>query len=222
MNPIHIFLEFFRQSLTLVHNDYYGLHWWNESMLNAVIGQTDTEQRRVLQQYLDRYGERVFCYELYHQIRTLMDGHSRIHPETFRDLKLHGELKKDYIGQIAQDYYQAQALDSEYIPDFLLHTPGNFDNQHLIIEIKSNPKLSFSGMTNDLQKIQQFIDRYNYERGVFLTINTNPERVANFLALDATKSWFRDNIRTPDRIHIMCKKKNDVDLYERTIDQLQT
>jgi len=222
MNPIQIFLDFFRQALTLVHNDYYGLHWRNESMLNAVLGQAETEQRQVLQKYLDRYGERVFCYELYHQIRTLMDDHSRNHPDTFRNLNLQSELKKDYIGQIVKEFYGVQALDSEYIPDFLLHTPGNFENQHLIIEVKSNPKLTFSGMTDDLLKIQQFINRYQYERGTFLTININPNKISRILLEQESKDWFRQHINTPERIHIMCKKKNDVALYETTIDQLLT
>jgi hypothetical protein len=220
MDTIQIFLDFFRHALTRVNNDYYGLNWWNESMLNAVIGPEQNEQRTILQEYLERYGERVFCYELYHQVRTLMDEHAQNHPHTFRNIKLQSELKKDYIGQIVADYFGVQALDSEYIPDFLLHSPGNFDNQHLIIEVKSNPKLAFSGMTDDLLKIQQFINRYQYEKGVFLTINTNPKRISSTLVLDTTKDWFRHNINTPDKIHIMCKKKNDVDLYEQTIEQI--
>ena len=220
MNPIEIFLDCFRRALEHVHNDYYGLHWWNESMLNAVMGSVDNEERAVIQNYLDRYGERVFCYELYHQVRSLMENHSIEFPETFQHVKLQSELKKDYINEIVQNFYGVAALDREYIPDFLLHTPGNFQNQHLIIEVKSNPNISFAGMIDDLLKIQQFISRYQYQRGIFLTVNTNPNRIRNILNQENNRLWLRQNINDPNRIHILCKKKNDVDLYETTISEI--
>jgi len=220
MNPIEVFIEFLRQALIKVDNDYYGLHWWNDSMLNATMGEVETKQRKAVKELLDRYGERVFCYELYHQIRVLMDNHHLHNPRTFENVKLQSELKKDYIGQIVQEYFNVEALDSEYIPDFLLHTLGNFDNQFLIIEVKSNPQLSFSGMKDDLLKIQQFITRYHYKKGVFLTINTNPDRIKNALEVEANKDWLRMNIANPERITVMCKKKNDVPLYETSISAL--
>ena len=220
MEAIEIFQDYLRKALTMVHNDYYGLHHWNEPMLNAVMGDTNSENKAVIQEYLDRYGERVFCYELYHQIRTLMDEHSKTNPETFKDLRLQSELKKDYINEIVQAHYGVQALDSEYIPDFLLHTPGNFDKQYLILEVKSNPKISFSGMIDDLKKIQQFISRYRYERGIFLTINTNPKRILNTLKSENSITWLKKIIQTPNQIHIMCKEKNDVELLELKISDL--
>ncbi len=219
-HSISIFLELFRKGLTLVDNDYFGLHWWNESMLNEHLSQDETEDRKVLTDYLDRYGERVFCYELYHQVRTLMDCHTKICPETFKELRLQSELKKEHIDEIVAKYFSVKDLDSEYIPDFLLHTPKNFDRQGLIIEVKTNPKLTFSGMKDDLLKIQQFISSYSFDSGIFLTINTNPKKISNIINEKDSKDWLRQNITTPSKITIMCKKKNDVELLELTIEQI--
>jgi hypothetical protein len=220
MERIDIFIQFIREALCEVDNCYYGLNWWNDSMLNHHQVPENAPERQVLQDYLDRYGERVFCYELYHQLRKKMENHSQHNPNTFQNILLESELKKEFIGKIVEDYYNITALDAEYFPDFLLHTPNNFDNQDIIVEVKSNPKLGFSGMKEDLIKIQQFISKYGYSRGVFLSVNTNPERIGRGLMEPQNIDWLRQNIQTPNIISIFCKKKNDVDLLETTIQEL--
>jgi hypothetical protein len=220
MNPIDIFLSLLRQALIRVDNHYYGMNYWNNSMLNYYGVEENSPERQILKNYLDRYGERVFCYELYHQLRVLMSEDQ--HNLDFENVVLQAELKKENIGEIAHVFEAIgiQALDSEYIPDFLLHSPGDFDRQYLITEVKSNPQLTFSGIKDDLLKIQQFITRYSYQRGVFLTINTNPTRIINSLKDLENREWISNNIKNPELIHFMCKKKNDVDLFECTLNNL--
>jgi hypothetical protein len=220
MEAIEIFIEFLRLALTRVHNDYYGLHWWNESMLNSAMSSENSKDKEILKDFLDRYDERVFCYELYHQIRVQMEEFSKNKPELFRHIKLQCELKKDFIHEIVENYFKVKRLDAEYIPDFLLHTPGNFTNQHLIVEVKSNPQLSFNSIQKDLLKIQEFINRYNYQLGIFLTVNTNPSRMINILKDENHRKWLTENINTPERVLFMCKKKNDVELFECQLNNL--
>ena len=215
---IDAFLELLRNALCNVEDIYYGRHSWNESMLNYYKDhfKISDDDFAVLKEYLDGYGERVFCYELYHQTRKLMEND----PERFKKVRLQSELEKQQIGKVVEDYFKVKKLDKEFMPDFLLHTPLSFENQYLIIEVKSNADISFSGIKPDLEKIQQFISRYNYERGVFLTINTNPNRMIRMLGDEGNQTWIKNNIANPNLINFMCKKKNDVELFECTLDKL--
>jgi hypothetical protein len=179
--------------------------------------------RRALQKYLSRYGERVFCYELYHQIRLLMDDHYAESPPAggYPTIVLQAELKKDQIGDII-DYFPHinESLEREYIPDFLLHSPGNFRHQKLVIEVKSDPELSFSQIRNDLSKIQQFITRYLYRMGLFIAINVQFEKLLGMVTKAENRQWIEESLPNRRRILIMCKERRGSDLLEFALDQI--
>ena len=218
MDPIQLFLKHFRQALSMVDNDYYRFIQSNNNLISKAIGTRKDKKAKIIAANIDRHAERVFCYELYYQIRYLMDQQRIKFSETFPQLKLQSELKKELIYDIVED--DIKALDKEYIPDFLLHTPGNFKNQLLIIEVKSKPDLSFSGMKGDLLKIQQFINNYQYKKGIFLTINTNPKKIETSLKHNNNKSWLQKNINTRDKIIIMYKESNDIGIFEQSIEEI--
>jgi len=220
LDPIQIFLEFLRQALKGVNIDYYSRYLHNEGLLNNFLVGEHQDVKDAVSEYFHRHGERVFCYELYHQIRQLMELHIQKNPDSFQGVLLESELKKELIQELLMKYFNVEPLDKEYIPDFILHTPGNFDTQYLIVEVKTNPNLSFSGMTGDLLKIQEFITKYRYEKGLFLTINTDPVRISEILQVGNNKTWLSENILTPDRVIIMCKQNNNIDLFERSIQQV--
>lgn len=54
-----------------IHPLYYGLHYWDST--NYYLDGLEKTKRLLLQPYLERYHERVFCYELYYKLRVLME-----------------------------------------------------------------------------------------------------------------------------------------------------
>ncbi len=170
-------------------------------------------RRPELEEFLSRFGERYFCYELYHRIRSQIEKFLESIPEDERNktIVFQGELKKENIRNMLDLFPDIVALQKEYIPDFLLHSPGNFDHQELVIEVKSNPSISTGEVKNDLLKIQEFITRYRYRLGVFLTVNSDSNRVINMLRDFENTNWLRQNLTDRNRIFVIQKESQDSD-----------
>jgi len=99
-----------------------------------------------------QYRERVFCYELYHQMRQIQD-------DFCKSLIINGELdKRSYSGF------------NNKVPDFLFHVPGNNDNNEAIFEVK-NTLENKDEIINDFKKIDKFINEHGYKIGIFLLYN---------------------------------------------------
>ncbi|TBH28215.1 methionyl-tRNA formyltransferase-like protein [Rhizobium leguminosarum] len=96
--------------------------------------------------------ERVYCYELYHQMRTRW-------PET--NLVLTGEIPKRGHEVIMQ------SIGSAVVPDFLIHEPGNMDHNHAILEVKSSQAKPV-GIMKDLRTLDEFYLQVGYERAIYL------------------------------------------------------
>jgi hypothetical protein len=152
-----------------------------------------------------------------------MEAYFLENPPTEDNLILQSELKKEQIEDVLEFFPEVEEkLDKEYIPDFLLHSPepGNFQHQMVIIEVKSNPKLSFSGFKEDLLKIQEFITKYRYRQGIFLTVNTSSERARAYLSDSANITWVHENLPSKSNILFMCKERWDIPLFERNLAEL--
>lgn len=96
--------------------------------------------------------ERVYCYELYHQMRSRW-------PET--NLFLSGEIPKR-----GHEVIMAR-IGRAAVPDFLIHEPGNMDNNHAIIEVKSS-EAKPAGIMKDLTTLDEFHLRVGYQRAIYL------------------------------------------------------
>jgi hypothetical protein len=99
--------------------------------------------------------ERVFCYELYHQIRLQLGNNHK--------LTLNGEIDKR--GHI--DFKQKDRKN----PDFVFHNPGEHKGNTIILEVKGN--LDVAGITKDFDTMTTFVRSYRYKAGVFLLYNHN-------------------------------------------------
>jgi len=86
---------------------------------------------------------------------------------------LQGELNKYQLGEIL-DHYNIQALPKNFIPDILMHTPGSMDLNAFIIEIKVAKNLSAAVLRNDILKLSYFINKYRYQRCIFLNPHSKP------------------------------------------------
>jgi len=97
------------------------------------------------------YRERVYCYELYHQLRLELG-------DSF-PYKLYGEVDKSGHPIIREAKK----------PDFIVHEPGNMDNNLLIMEVKSIVGAkNENGLNTDLEKLRLFLDEYKYYRAIML------------------------------------------------------
>lgn len=102
--------------------------------------------------------ERVYCYELYHQLRVAW-------PNTefaATNFVLNGEVDKS-----GHPRFQEEGL-RRLKPDFLLHAPGHMSHNHTVIEVKS---ASFQklGLLKDLTSLHRLSSmQQGYQRQILL------------------------------------------------------
>ena len=98
------------------------------------------------------FRERVYCYELYHQMRSNWPSQSRY--------VLNGELDKSahpILRELGADHAK---------PDLLVHTPGAMAGNYAIIEVKHSTVAD--GIRKDLQTLDLFVRRVGYQRAIYL------------------------------------------------------
>jgi len=109
------------------------------------------------------YRERVYCYELYHQMRTLWPSNTEFY--------LNGELDKaahPILRELGADHAK---------PDLLVHHPGDMSGNHAIIEVKT-PDAQVAGIRKDLETLALFRTYVGYERAIYLLYGYETEKVA--------------------------------------------
>ena len=106
------------------------------------------------------YRERVYCYELYHQMRSVWPRDARF--------SLNGEVDKRAHPQWGGIQARIAA------PDLLVHTPGRMDGNYCVIEVKPG-NARRDGIEKDLQTLSQFRGRAGYERAILLFYGRIPE-----------------------------------------------
>ena len=99
------------------------------------------------------YRERVYCYELYHQLRLIWPIESRY--------ELSGEVDK-----AGHPLLRGNGLD-RVKPDLLVHIPGNMESNHTIIEVKPI-SANKDGISKDLLTLTAFKQYANYENAIYL------------------------------------------------------
>ena len=107
------------------------------------------------------YRERVYCYELYHQMRLRWPKHSRY--------VLNGEVDKS-----GHHLLQLLKLDG-FKPDFLIHRPGRMKDNFAIMEVKRH-KAREEDIRKDLVALTQFVRKAKYQRAIYLVFGENAER----------------------------------------------
>lgn len=98
------------------------------------------------------YRERVYCYELYHQMRTLW-------PESTPFL-LNGEVDK-----AAHPILSKLGISTK--PDLLVHRPGSMKHNHAVIEVKKAGSHD-DDVIKDLRTLSDFINKAEYQRALYL------------------------------------------------------
>jgi len=108
--------------------------------------------------------ERVYCYELYHQMRC--------HWPDEEGYTLNGELDK-----AAHPVLSGLGL-GKLKPDFLVHRPGDMRGNHAVIEVKcSNARMQ--GLNKDIETLTRFRRAAGYKRAILLVFGASAERRIN-------------------------------------------
>ena len=111
------------------------------------------------------YRERVYCYELYHQLRVVTGddfGYS-----------LGGEVDK--AGHPILSKFD---LDKTK-PDLLVHKSGDMNGNLIVMEVKPvNAKPN--DIRNDLQKMKSFVREGRYYRAIYLVYGGNNKELEKF------------------------------------------
>lgn len=111
------------------------------------------------------YRERVYCYELYHHMRSCW-------PEGTL-YSLSGEVDKG-----GHRLIRGNNLDRTK-PDFLVHIPGQMDYNELVMEVK--PSVSDGrGIEKDLKTLTAYRRQANYRRAILLAYGGSQDSFERF------------------------------------------
>lgn len=141
--------------------------------------------------------ERVFCYELYHQIRLRQPNN--------HNLSLNGEIDKR--GHVDFD------IEDRKNPDFVFHIPGEHHGNTLICEVKGILDRS-RGIVKDFETISLFISKYGYLAGVFVLYNHSLEELRDYIIekKNDIENYLNGN---GEQVHIIVKVNSQSNI-ERT------
>jgi hypothetical protein len=136
------------------------------------------------------FRERVYCYELYHQMRLQWP----------RDC---GYVLNGEVDKAGHQLLRRLGLD-RLKPDFLVHTPGCMEGNHTVIEVKP-ASVSDSKLLLAVASILKFLTNAGYQRGILLVYgDLGNERMRRIVELinshpgsDAVEFWHHQTVGTP-------------------------
>lgn len=99
------------------------------------------------------FRERVYCYELYHQLRLVIG-------DIFLPCKLDGEVDK-------ASHPNIENACGKKKPDFIVHKPGDMKNL-VVIEVKPVTVGDSQELKDDLKKLKCFLTKAKYHWGIML------------------------------------------------------
>ena len=123
--------------------------------------------------------ERIFAYELYHQLRLLWTEQ----PALRAHCVIHAEVRKGY----------QHIAGFDYMPDFLFHLPQP-DQNHAVAEIKLAARSS-PDIAADLKKLIRFHDKFKYDDLIEILVGSDRDCERVIQALSSSTG-------TP--IHFLC------------------
>jgi len=113
------------------------------------------------------YRERVYCYELYHQMRTLLEALAEADP--LREFVLNAEIDK-----------QGHLFIEPHMPDFVFHVPGTMEHNLVVVEVKPVTAAA-DKIQKDIRTLEHFVsDRGRYSLGVELVYGDRNDEFGKF------------------------------------------
>ena len=207
MNDFDFFFDMLLESIKAVDGQY--LNTLYDSVLMIENSHTNNSQKH----FLIKSAERTICNELYYQLRSRIDTHREVFPDYLQNTILQAEVQKHQIMEIL-DQMELVPLSRNFIPDFIMHTPGNAELHAFVIEVKSNINLTSRQIQYDLNKIAEFINRYRYQRGVFLAFNNSLDDLSELMQ---RCNFTKEALHESPNISVITRESNS---YECQFDTL--
>src|SRR5579885_733186 len=129
------------------------------------------------------YRERVYCYELYHQLRCLWNGFP---------FSLGGEVDK-----VGNPHFQDGPY-SRSKPDLLVHEAGTMERNLACVEVKPCTR-GYEEFRDDLTKLTWFCRHARYHGGIFLVYGVEEGKA-------------RDRARLRRKLDLASQNNDDIDL----------
>ena len=141
--------------------------------------------------------ERVFCYELYHQMRSVQSARG------LTDVQIHGEIDKS--GHIAFD------RNSRKNPDFVFHVPGMMKGNAIVVEVKGKIEGNYQeGVYKDIVTLSNFPNnKHYYHSGILIIYNYTYDEFLHNIG-EFLKNQLQENKFPTDKIIIICKKSKSI------------
>ena len=128
------------------------------------------------------YRERVYTYELYHQLRSLLEA-----DEDLEEYALSGEVNK-----------MGHAIIRPCAPDFVFHIPGYMNSNLVVMEVKP-ANAGADGIKKDREILEYFVsNEVRYRLGVELIYGNEEVDMARFREAFAG---------APGRIQLWCQPR---------------
>lgn len=184
---VELFLQLIMDSLENVGDEYYKL--------------TTTYRT------LGVVRERIFCYELYHQMRLIQSARG------LTDVQIHGEIDKS--GHVAFD------SNARKNPDFVFHVPGMMKGNAIVVEVKGKIEGTYQeGVYKDIVTLSKFTNnKHYYHSAVLIIYNCTYDeflrKIGEFL-----KNRLQDNKFSTDKIIIICKKSKSSPSVRKNLNEL--
>ncbi|WP_019879947.1 hypothetical protein [Succinispira mobilis] len=161
-DPKDEYLKLIYQAMKNVPNEYFEI---------KTSGNTSSKKR-----------ERVYCYELYHQMRLLQE--KKFWDESY---SINAEIDKSGHKKIRENFN----------PDIIIHKQGKMNN-NIVIEVKTiNIRSNKQGIIKDFETLKCMLACYDYKYGVFILTGKNMKWFKNTILdeLDYGKlDAYADNI----------------------------
>lgn len=181
------YLDDIKAALNKVASVYYS--WYNHKIANSEYPS---------EEYQKAYCERVFAYELYHQIRKIMDANPV--PPRYKDVYLNGETIKDnkfftdiYAGLAEISPKYSSDKDNKRIPDLVLHKDlgsTKSEGQIYLAEIKMKDN---ENALDDLEKLTLLSkSKLNFTFYIFIYAGKNIEEFKDDLSKKDTSKLSQD------------------------------
>ena len=124
----------------------------------------------------EAFRERVFCYELYHQLRCSFDA------ESF-GYWLGGELDKT----------RHPIIRGDLKPDLVVHEPGDMEHNLCVLEVKPITGAD-AGFKKDIATLTRFTTEFSYHAGILLVFG-NCEAAESLIKcnIGVDLDWLREN-----------------------------
>lgn len=135
--------------------------------------------------------ERVYCYELYHQLRLII-----------------GESFYDVNGEI--DKRGHKLISDGFNPDFIIHKQGSMNFNELALEVKVN--WVKENVKKDFCTLYKMTECYGYKLGVFLFVGKRFSEIKSDLFL-LKNDIYNNDTSINNKMYIMCVKGCDLETY---------